>query len=77
MQYSKDENLLKAVTDLFKNKMNVNIESTEINNCYRVEEKTPTPDKPPAVLVQFRDVNKRKIVLKQRKLLKNTRVVIR
>lgn len=77
LQHEKNEDVLKIVTDLFQNKMNINIDNLDIKNVHRVEAKNPSADKPPAVLVQFSNVNKRTAILKQRKMLKNTPVVIR
>lgn len=57
--------------------MKTNIKTTDITNIHRVEAKNPSPDRPPAVLVQFNDVNKRGVILKQRKILKNSGVIIR
>lgn len=77
LPYKKNEDVLKVVTDLFVNKIKIDINNSDIVNIHRVAAKNPSVDKPPAILIQFRDANKRTTVLKQRKMLKGSRIVIR
>lgn len=75
-----DEDVRKIVLNLFTQKMKLNcIADMDIKNCYRVSAKTPSVDKPrpPAILVSFFNENKRTAVLKQRKILKSTGILIK
>lgn len=76
MPVNDSENLQESVLDLFKGKMELDIVPADIKNIHRVIAKNPT-NKPPAVLVEFREVNKRSAVLKQRKHLKSSGIVIK
>lgn len=78
LKLSENENLTQSVLNVITTKMNmVQINKTDIHKCHRVSAKNPTPDKPPAVLVEFVSVHKRSDVLKHRKLLKNTNISIK
>lgn len=57
--------------------MNVKIDNIDIENCHRVSSKNDKYDRPPAVLIQFRNVNTRLCLLKHRKFLKNTGITIK
>ena len=71
------ENLQISVLDIFNGKMKLDVTAADIKSIHRVKSKNPTADKPPAVLVEFREVNKRSTVLKQRKTLKSSGLVIK
>lgn len=78
MQVSQNENLTRSVLDLFNKQMNIStINSDDITKCHRVSSKNQSPDKPPVVLVEFTNINKRSEVLKSRKTLKNTNITIK
>uniref|UniRef100_A0A6P7H1Z0 MutS protein homolog 5-like isoform X1 n=1 Tax=Diabrotica virgifera virgifera TaxID=50390 RepID=A0A6P7H1Z0_DIAVI len=78
LEVSENENLKEKVCTLFKSKLKLSTFSDkDIKNSFRVAAKNPTNDKPPAVLVQLVDVNKHSEILKCRKLLKHTNIVIK
>lgn len=77
LKYEKSEVLLDRIIKLFKDKLKVDISPTDVENCHRTAAKSASPDKPPAILIQFRDVNKRAAVLKERKILKNTGIAVK
>lgn len=78
MKKSENENTLKMVLDLFNKRMDIpTINSSDIKKCHRIAAKNQSPDKPPAVLIEFNNVNKRSEVLKKRKCLKNTNIFIK
>lgn len=53
------------------------LQVSDIDRCYHVQSKVPDPSKPPAILVQFSDINKRSSVLKNRKNLKQPGITIK
>lgn len=71
-----NENIYEKMLNLFNNKLNVHISNVDIKKCYRISQKMPST-KPPAVLVRFSTDIARLKVLKNRKLLKNTGVLIK
>lgn len=77
MPYSEGENLRESVLELFLTKLKCKIVDSDIKNVHRVYAKNANNDKPPAVLVAFREVNNRSLVLQQRKLLKSSGLVIK
>lgn len=78
--FNKGENLLSSILEIFNSKMKLNITVVDVVRCFRVVARNPPAgdknNKPPAVLVEFRSVNIRSAVLKQRKLLKSTGLAI-
>ena len=78
MQHEADENLTEKVNKLFQAKPKLNnISKDDIESCYRVPAKNARPDRPPAVLVKFANVNTRASVLKFRKELRSSKVFIK
>ncbi|XP_044761512.1 uncharacterized protein LOC123318829 [Coccinella septempunctata] len=77
LKQEKDENLFSRIQKIFIEKMNVEINSFDVEICHRVSSKGDKDGRPPAVLMQFRNVNTRLCLLKQRRLLKNTGVTMK
>lgn len=71
------ENVSEVMQDIFKKNLKINIKNSDIKKCYRVNAKTPRADKPPAILLCFNDDAARQLVLKNRKMLKSTGIVIK
>lgn len=78
MDNEKNEDPLHSVLHLFNNTMKIsNINKTDIKKCHRVSPMNQSSDKPPAILVEFYDVNKRSEVLLHRKILRNTKISVK
>lgn len=78
MAADNDNNLPEAVVKLFTHEMKVNgLRVSDIKRCHRIRSKNPSPNKPPAVLVELANVNIRSMVLKNRSLLKSTGISVK
>lgn len=75
--FERSENTREKIVNLFNNKLNSQISTSDILKCYRVSSKQTDSDKPPAVLVRFANEAGRLSVLKNRKNLKNSGVQIK
>lgn len=72
-----NEDVRKRTLEIFTKKLKVNIKDSDIGRCYRVSAKNPVPDKQPAILVSFNGDACRAKVLKNRKELKNSGILIK
>lgn len=78
MAAEKDKNLTESVLNLFTGPMKINnLNQVDIKRCQRVESKNRSSGKPAAILVEFSDINKRAMVLKNRKYLKSTGISVK
>lgn len=77
--YQEGENLHNIISDIFKTKLKINVKNSDIKKCHRVYAKNPRvdSDKPPAILVRFCNDESRLAVLKNRKCLKSSGIVIK
>ena len=76
IKYENGEDVYNKVFRLFKEKLKINIQNTDIDKCFRVSAKTIS-NKPPAVFVRIRSDTVRFDILKNRKLLKNSGYMIK
>lgn len=77
LNYEPKEDIQTKVLTLLNEKMQLKINSTGLLRCHRVQAKNKQPDKPPAVLVEFDNVNSRSAVFKGVSKLKSTGISIR
>ncbi|CAG9761270.1 unnamed protein product [Ceutorhynchus assimilis] len=70
------ENLRTKVLEVFTNKLKINLVDSVIKKCHRVSSMGPS-DQPPAVLVRFASDTSRSQVIRNRKNLKGSKIVIR
>lgn len=78
LKCTEGENLSTTVLHLFKNTMKIeSANSIDIKKCQRVSAKKPSPDRPPAVLVEFANVNIRSEVFSRKKCLINSGISIK
>ncbi|XP_030751004.1 uncharacterized protein LOC115878595 [Sitophilus oryzae] len=59
LEYEEHENTLEKVVNLFQTQLKVDMSKSDIKKCHRIFVKNARPDRAPAVMVQFVDINKR------------------
>lgn len=71
----KNENLIEKVTDIFENKLNVNINQDDIAEIYRVGKSIN--NRPRQVMVKFRQSNMKTNIYSRKRMLKGSAYVIK
>lgn len=73
--HARGENLEEKLLDVFRSKLRADIGAGDIDQCYRLKN-SPNSNKPAPVFVRFSSYKCRDILLRDRKSLKGTNVVI-
>lgn len=76
IQENQNENLEQTLSQIFKEKMNININSEELENCYRVGQQIENADKVRPVIVKYKHYNTKLTILRNCKKLKNSHIFI-
>ena len=73
---TKQESTDKLVVDTINSKLNVKISPTDLDRTHRIGKHSPVSNRPRAIIVKFARYNVRASVFREKKLLKNSKIML-